>query len=81
MESAQTKISITTRVFDLRERTKPVYQGGTGSEALFKDVSLGWFAVFQGSHEALYVGETKPDWDVGDNVKITFERVSKYAIS
>jgi hypothetical protein len=36
--------------------------------------SLGWFVQFEGSTESLHLFDTKPDWQVGDKVKITFER-------
>jgi len=38
--------------------------------------SLGWFVQFEGSTESLHLFDTKPDWQVGDKVKISFERAS-----
>jgi hypothetical protein len=31
--------------------------------------------TFSGSHEALFFGHDKPDFNPGDKVKITFERI------
>lgn len=41
--------------------------------------SLGWFVHFEGSWESLYFGDVKPNFDKGDAVKITFERLEKEA--
>lgn len=77
MESAETKIVIDTTIISLEERHRDRWVTGVGPDALFKSYTLGWFVVFQGSREALYVGETKPAWQRGDQVKIIFEKVSK----
>lgn len=36
--------------------------------------SLGWFVQFAGSSESIKLWDTKPDWEVGDEIKITFEK-------
>jgi hypothetical protein len=36
----------------------------------------GWFVHFAGSHESVFLGPEKLDFNVGDKVKITFERTS-----
>ena len=41
-----------------------------------KGPSQGWFVVFEGSREALHFGDEKPNFDVGDEIKITFEKVN-----
>jgi hypothetical protein len=40
--------------------------------------SRGWWVHFYGSHESLYLGNDKPDLDVGDEITI---RIFKYAKS
>lgn len=62
-------------VTDVREHFKTVHLEGTGKEAKFTNNSLGWYVLFEGSGECLYFGETKPELDAGDKVKITFERI------
>jgi len=47
---------------------------GVGKEAVFRQRSLGWFLYLGGSFEAIYVGAEKPEFNVGDQVKITFEK-------
>ena len=76
MESAKTKIVLTTKLVRLEEQKTRQYVSGFGDTAVFREISLGWYASFEGSHEALYVGNEKPAWDTGDKVKITFEKVT-----
>lgn len=62
-------------VEQVREHFKTVHLEGTGKDARFKNDSLGWYVLFEGSGECLYFGETRPELNVGDKVKITFERI------
>lgn len=48
--------------------------GGVGKEATFEYVSMGWFVLLTGSHEALHVGHSEPNLKPGDLVRITIER-------
>ena len=79
MESAKEQVKINyvfnARIMNLAERFKPVYQGGTGKEAYFKDVSIGWYMHLQGSFEAIYIGLEKPNLQAGQLIKITMEPV------
>lgn len=59
----------------IEERFNREWISGRGAEAIFKETSRGWFVHFIGSNEAIRFGDEKPDWNVGDKVKITFERV------
>jgi hypothetical protein len=71
---------IQTKVKRVEERFKLVHIGGVGKEALFETVSRGWFAVFEGSWEALGLGSEKPPLDPGDEIIISIQR-SKHAKS
>lgn len=79
MESAETPVkvryAITTTVVRVYERTKEVYLGGIGKEAVFREESLGWFVHLFGSDESIFLGTEKPDFEAGDKIKITFEKV------
>lgn len=44
-------------------------------EEFGKGYSKGWYMHLEGSHEAIYVGETDNGWKVGDEIRITFEKV------
>lgn len=60
----------------IREIDRPKEDAGIGGELLkSKGRSLGWFVSFVGSREAIYMGYEKPDIEVGDEFKITFEKV------
>lgn len=83
MEPAKTPVKImnaeryvintnVVRVFDKHERK---YVSGTGYEALFENVFVGWYMALEGSHEALFMGMIKPTWKPGDKIKITLEKV------
>lgn len=63
-----------TEVVRLEERKERVYLTGSGDKAEFTEVSLGWYASFKGSYEALHFGSEKPWFDIGDKIKITFQR-------
>lgn len=79
MEPAKATIAVMTRVVSTQRRIKSVYISGIGKDATFKDVDLGWWVLFSGSHEALYVGETEPPFKEGDMVKIKLEKVDVYS--
>lgn len=72
MTDVAVRYHIHTAITAVREQFDKVYISGTGKEAVFADVSRGWFVHFAGSWEALSVGPDKPDFDVGDKVHITF---------
>ena len=66
---------IKSHVEDVREHFNKVHVSGNGADAVFHNQSLGWYVRFEGSDECLYFGETRPELDVGDKVKISFERI------
>jgi hypothetical protein len=69
------RIAIYTTVVRVENRVSKKYSHGVGENAVFTDTSLGYYVVFDGSHEAIHVGYEPPDFRTGDRVKITFERV------
>lgn len=82
MEPAETPLrklkinyAVYARCVRLEEKFVKAYVDGVGEEARFIDQSCGWFASFEGSYEALHFGDTKPTFDVGNLVKITFEKI------
>ena len=80
MESSQaplkTNYTILAKVASVHEEFGSKYIGGAGKDCVFERYSIGWYVTFSGSHEALFFGHTKPDFNPGDNVKITFERIA-----
>jgi hypothetical protein len=62
-------------VVEVREHFKTIYIEGISKDAIFKNQSFGWYVLFEGSGECLYFGESQPDLNKGDKVKITFERI------
>lgn len=69
------RFAIPTTITAIEERKDRRYLSGIGDEAVFTDISLGWFLFLTGSHEAIHVGMEKPDLRVGDKMKITIEKV------
>lgn len=78
MESAKAQIRLKyvaiTKVVQVRERFENSWISGAGPDALFEAKSLGWWVQFEGSQESINF-ITKPEFAVGDQVKITFERI------
>jgi hypothetical protein len=59
------------RSVEVIDRNKPV----NGNNVVQANEDLGWFIAFEGSREALYVGEEKPEGlAIGDLMKITLEK-------
>ena len=82
MESTQSPVGIVyiinARIFAVSEKFREVnHRKDENGKHAFDHVSKGWFIQFEGSNEALRFGDTKPDWIEGDEVKITFEKVTK----
>jgi hypothetical protein len=56
------------------QRTVRVVPAGDGNfEAVKED--LGWFMLLEGSSERLHVGMEKPEFAVGDRVKVTIAKL------
>lgn len=58
---------------DVKELVRS-YKNEAG-EVITEMQSLGWFIKFEGSHESVHFGGDKPPFNLGDKVKITFEKV------
>lgn len=41
----------------------------------------GWFVLFDGSWEKIYFGEVKPEFEPGDIIKLTFEKMPEESIN
>ena len=84
MESNKAEITIyviNSVVEDVREHFRKVHISCSGADATFRNQSLGWYVLFEGSQECLYFGETRPELNAGDKVKISFERTSNAKLS
>ena len=81
MEPVKEKIghcyTFMTTCVGLEERLDRVYDGGVGDKAVFSKVSRGWYATFADSKESLYFGTEKPWFNVGDRIKVSFQRQEK----
>lgn len=68
---------IYSKVASVREEFAPIREIGNeqGELVKVKGPSLGWFVAFEGSREALHFGYEKPPIEVGEEFKITFEKV------
>lgn len=77
MESAEAPIRYVTysKVLDVAQRVTKQWKYGAGDDAIFEEKSLGYYALFEGSFEAIHLGHEPPTLRVGDRVKITFEKV------
>jgi hypothetical protein len=76
-QKLETVILIPTRVKSIREEFKITtgFRHPTTNEFPAHKTSKGWFAAFEGSWEALYVGETKPEHlNVDDAVFIAIQK-------
>lgn len=62
------------KVLKVEERKTSLWVGGVGSDAVFKEKSLGWFVQLEGSYESLYLGQEKPDLQINDTVDIIISR-------
>jgi hypothetical protein len=71
-----TRYIIKTRVARLERVTNKVYVNGVGAEAVFREEPVGWFVHLTGSRESLLIDvDRQPELKVGDEVKITIEKV------
>lgn len=65
----------TCTVKKIEERYRTEYVGGTGKDAITKEVSEGWYVTFHENLTAIKC-ETKPVCKVGDKAICTWEFVS-----
>ena len=67
---------IYSHVKEVNEHFEKVHVSGSGADTVFRNQSLGWYIGFEGSHESLYFGKTRPELNTGDRVRITFESIT-----
>ena len=60
-------------VEQIEERFVDKYESGVGKDAVMSKTSIGWFVVLGKTHMALYVGDKKPEFIRGQNVKLSLE--------
>lgn len=77
MEPVKTPITYTieAKALKVEECFETLRVDKVGDEVMTQKQSLGWFVHFQGSHESIFFGDAKPDFNAGDIVKISFQRV------
>lgn len=81
LDDTLTAYVLHSTVVEVREHFKTTHVEGTGKDATFSNHSLGWYVLFEGSGECLYFGESRPELNEGDKVKITFERIGNAKLS
>lgn len=69
-----TKVTYVAERFD--ERYTNIAEAKTEGQVEKERRSKGWFVQFEGSHEAIHLGNEKPTFEVGDTIRITFEKVT-----
>lgn len=67
---------IHTTVVEVNEIFRKEHVRGAGPEAEFRDVSRGWFAILEGSYEALHLGMEKPELKAGDKIELRIRKVA-----
>lgn len=73
MDTIGQLVYIKTKVKRVWEEFEKKYVSGMGPDAIFTEISKGWFVAFEGSYEALFFGHVEPNFKVGDKVKIRIE--------
>lgn len=78
MEPAETPLErfrIYSTVTAVREIKYQNWLSGAGPDAVFEEVSKGWFVFLKGSWEGLHVGKTPPALQPGDKILITIRKL------
>jgi hypothetical protein len=66
-------IQFNTTVKEVLERFRSEHLRGSGKDAEFERVSIGWWILFKDDF-SVWVGETKPQFAKGDKVTISIEK-------
>lgn len=74
MEPAKTAYAIYTQVVSVTQEEYAVRGRIVNGEAIVEKQDLGWYVLFEGSHEKLFLGWDRPELSAGDKVKILIER-------
>jgi hypothetical protein len=70
-----TKFVMLDVVARIEEKIARQWVSGTGQDAVFRDASEGWWAIFRSCPASMYLGTTKPGLRAGNRVRITLEKV------
>jgi len=71
------KVTLKTKIEKIEEKFHQFnWRHDEQGQTTYDRLSLGWYIQFEGSSESLHLFDTKPPWQVGDDVTITFERVN-----
>ena len=65
---------IRTKVLEVKEVFRKEHISGAGKDADFREVSRGWFVLFEDSYEALHVGHEQPKLAPGDSIEILIRK-------
>ena len=68
------RLVIPATISKVEERFSQRWVSGTGSAALFKQNSLGWWIVID--QLAIHAGPDKPDFEAGELVKLSIEKAT-----
>jgi hypothetical protein len=67
---------LNTSIIDVKEQFKQSHIRGSGKDAEFEQVSLGWFILIDGVCTWLFLSHEEPEFKPGDEVRITIEKVN-----
>ena len=76
MEPVKTAYVVFTRVVSVTEEQYAVRGRIVDGQAIVEKAALGWYVLFEGSHEKLFLGWDRPELAAGDKVKISIERTT-----
>lgn len=68
---------IKTKVLKIEELFDERYVKGVGKDVVFAKTSKGFFVLFEGSYEKLYLGMERPELQEGDRVRIIIENMER----
>lgn len=71
------EIKFVARISHIEEKKQRHYVSGTGSSAVFREESLGWWVIFEGWPASMRISEhanPKPNFEVGDNVELRLRK-------
>ena len=67
-------IQFHSRVKKIEQKKRIKRAWKVGDDVRTEEEDMGWFMLMEGSWEYLYVGDAKPNFDIGDDVTVTIER-------
>jgi hypothetical protein len=67
-----------SKITNLFQRKLKKYGGGVGADAQFTTDNAGWYITI-GGEITLYVGEDRPEFEIGDSIRLTIEKATANA--